>query len=180
MFVTERVKRLRVNHEIRVPKVRVISAEGEQLGVLTVQEAMTMAREAGMDLVEVVAGSVPPVCKIIDYGKFRYDQTKRERESRKAQHQVKIKEVKFGPNISDHDLQVKVRHAKEFLEEGNKVKFTCMFRGREITHPEVGDRLFNDIITQLDEISMVEAAPKLLGKILSMVLAPASKKKKAN
>ena len=171
---------MRVNHEIRVPRVRVISAEGEQLGVLTIQEALAAAREAGMDLVEVVGTSVPPVCKIIDYGKFRYDQTKRERESRKAQHQVKIKEVKFGPNISIHDLEVKVRHAKEFLEEGNKVKFTCTFRGREITHPEVGDRLFADIVAQMDDISMVEAAPKFLGKILSMVLAPAGKKKKAS
>lgn len=169
---------MRVNQEIRVPKVRLISADGEQLGVLSIQEAMAMAREAGMDLVEVVASSVPPVCKIIDYGKFRYDQTKRERESRKAQHQVKIKEIKFGPNISEHDLQVKVRHAKEFLEEGNKVKFTCMFRGREITHPEVGEQLFSKIVAELDEISMVEASPKLLGRITSMVLAPASKKKK--
>lgn len=171
---------MRVNHEIRVPKVRLISAEGEQLGVLSTQEALAMAREAGMDLVEVVATSVPPVCKIIDYGKFRYDQTKRERESRKAQHQVKLKEVKFGPNISEHDLLIKVRHARDFLEKGNKVKFTCQFRGREITHPEVGDRLFAGIITELEDCSMVEASPKLLGKMLGMVLAPAGKKKKSS
>ena len=169
---------MRVNHEIRVPKVRVISADGEQLGVLPTSEALAMAREKGMDLVEVVATSVPPVCKIIDYGKFRYDQTKRERESRKSQHQVKLKEVKFGPNISEHDLEIKVRHAKTFLEEGNKVKFTCQFRGREITHPEVGDRLFAGIVAQLEDVAMIEAAPKFLGKMLGMVVAPAGKRKK--
>jgi translation initiation factor IF-3 len=169
---------LRVNHEIRAQKVRVISAEGEQLGVFSIQEAMAMAREAGMDLVEVVGTSVPPVCKVVDYGKFRYDQTKKERESRKTQHQVKVKEVKFGPNISEHDLEVKVRHAREFLEKGNKVKFTCSFRGREITHPEIGERVFADIVVKLDDVSMVEASPKLFGKMLGMVLAPAGKKKK--
>lgn len=169
---------MRVNHEIRAPKVRVIGADGEQLGVFSVQEAMSMAREAGVDLVEVVATSAPPVCKIIDYGKFRYDQTKRERESRKTQHQVKVKEIKFGPNISKHDLEVKEQHAREFLEKGNKVKFTCTFRGREITHSEVGERIFLEIVARLDDVSMVESSSKLFGKQLGMVLAPANKKKK--
>ena len=170
---------MRVNHEIRSPRVRVIDENGEQLGVMMFHEAMTLARNAGMDLVEVVPTSVPPVCKIIDYGKFRYDQTKRERDSRKSQHQIKVKEVKISPNISEHDLSVKLRQAKDFLEKGNKVKVSCAFRGREITHPEVGEKLVMRFIQELEEISMVEASPKLLGKLLGFVLAPSGKKKKA-
>jgi translation initiation factor IF-3 len=158
----------------------VINEAGEQLGVLTHHEAMTLARESGLDLVEVVATSVPPVCKIIDYGKFRYDQTKRERESRKAQHQVKVKEVKISPNISEHDLDVKLRKAKEFLEKGNKVKVSCQFRGREITHPEVGEKLMQRVVQTLEDVAMVEAMPKFLGKLLSLVLAPSGKKKKVS
>ena len=157
-----------------------INEAGEQLGVLTHHEAMTLARESGLDLVEVVATSVPPVCKIIDYGKFRYDQTKRERESRKAQHQVKVKEVKISPNISEHDLDVKLRQAKEFLEKGNKVKVSCQFRGREITHPEVGEKLMQRVVQTLEDVAMVEAMPKFLGKLLSLVLAPSGKKKKVS
>src|SRR5205807_10154409 len=107
-------KTLRVNHEIRAPKLRVISETGEQLGVLSFHEAMGLAQEQGLDLVEIVATAVPPVCKIIDYGKFRYDQTKREKESKKSQHQVKVKELKVSPNISEHDLDVKLRHARDF------------------------------------------------------------------
>ena len=169
---------MRVNQEIRVPKVRVINEDGEQLGVMSIQEALSRAVDAGLDLVEIVPGAVPPVCKIIDYGKFRYDQTKREKESKKSQHQVKVKEIKFSANISSHDLTVKVTHAKEFLEKGNKVKITCAFRGREIMHPELGIKTMSQIIQQLDEVSMVEVEPKLLGKFLTMVLAPCSKKKK--
>ena len=158
--------------------MRVINEAGEQLGVLTHHEAMTLARDSGLDLVEVVSTSVPPVCKIIDYGKFRYDQTKRERESRKAQHQVKVKEVKIGPNISEHDLMVKVRQARDFLDKGNKVKVSCQFRGREITHPEVGEKLMMRVVQELEDVSMVEAMPKFLGKLLGLVLAPSGKKKK--
>ncbi len=169
---------MRVNHEIRAPRVRVINQDGEQVGVITIQEAMAMAQEAGLDLVEVVATSTPPVCKVIDYGKFRYDQTKREKESRKSQHQVKVKEVKISPNISVHDLEVKKRQAHDFLEKGNKVKFTCVFRGREVMHPENGAKLMQEIVTEMDEISMVEASPKLMGRMMSLVLAPAAKKKK--
>lgn len=169
---------MRVNYEIRAPKVRVIGATGEQLGVVTIQEALQAAQEAGLDLVEIVATSTPPVCKIIDHGKFRYDQAKREKESKKSQHQVKVKEVKLSPNISENDRNIKVRHAKEFLEDGNKVKITCMFRGREIMHPEVGDKLMKGVLQELEELVVVEAAPKIMGKILSMVLAPAPNKKK--
>ena len=158
---------MRVNQEIRTPKVRVINEVGEQLGILTIQEAMARATEAGLDLVEIVPTAAPPVCKIIDFGKFRYDQTKREKESKKSQHQVKVKEVKVSLNISTNDLAVKIRHAKNFLEEGNKVKVTCNFRGREIMHPELGQKIMSHVIRELEEVSMVEVEPKLLGKFLN-------------
>lgn len=169
---------MRVNKEIRAPKVRVINEVGEQLGVMALYEALALADQAGLDLVEVVGTSTPPVCKIIDFGKFRYDQAKREKESKKAQHQVKVKEVKISPNISGHDLEVKIRHAREFLDKGNKVKVSCMFRGREIMHPELGGKMMERVKQELDGCAMVEAEPKLLGKILHMILAPCMKKKK--
>lgn len=169
---------MRVNHEIRVPKVRVITQTGEQLGVLTLHEALGLAEQQGLDLVEIVATAVPPVCKIIDYGKFRYDQTKREKESKKSQHQVKVKELKFTPNISEHDLDVKLRQAKKFLEEGNKVKVSCVFRGREMQHPEFGARILTKLVEDLDELATCEAPAKMFGRMMTTVLAPGAKKKK--
>lgn len=169
---------MRVNHEIRVPKVRVITQTGEQLGVLTLHEALVLAEQQGLDLVEIVATAVPPVCKIIDYGKFRYDQTKREKESKKSQHQVKVKELKFSPNISEHDLDVKMRQAKGFLEEGNKVKISCVFRGREMMHPEFGGRILAKIVQDLGELAVCEAPAKMFGRMMTTVLAPGTKKKK--
>lgn len=169
---------MRVNNEIRVPKVRVISDTGEQLGILTIHEAMQKAQEAELDLVEIVPTAAPPVCKIIDYGKFRYDQTKREKESKKSQHQVKVKELKVSPNISEHDLDVKMRQAKEFLEKGNKVKFACQFRGREMMHQELGRKLFEKVLLFLEEVAIVESAPKMFGRMLTAHLAPQNKKKK--
>ncbi|MBS0654691.1 MAG: translation initiation factor IF-3 [Verrucomicrobia bacterium] len=168
---------MRVNHDIRAPKLRVISATGEQLGVLSFHEALSLAQQQGLDLVEVVAKEVPPVCKIIDYGKFRYDQTKREKESKKSQHQVKVKELKVSPNISEHDLDVKLRHAREFLEAGNKVKISCLFRGREMMHPEFGERLFDKIKQVLEDLAIIEVPAKMFGRMLSMILAPGAKKK---
>lgn len=169
---------MRVNREIRAPTVRVISQTGEQIGLLTIREAIQRAEEAGLDLVEIVPGSNPPVCKIIDYGKYRYDQTKREKESKKATHQIKVKEVKFKPNINEHDLLTKLRHARDFLEKGNKVKITCMFRGREMIHPEFGERVVQKVIDELEEVATVEAPMKMFGRILTAVLAPGAKKKK--
>jgi translation initiation factor IF-3 len=169
---------LKVNREIRAPKVRVISQTGEQLGILSLHEALAKAEEAGLDLVEIVPGSVPPVCKIINYGKFRYDQTKREKESKKSQHQVKVKEIKLKPNIDDHDLNTKIRHAKDFVAKGNKVKVTCVYRGREMMHQEIGERIVQKFCDELDEIAMAESPPKMLGRMLSVVLAPGAKKKK--
>lgn len=167
---------LRVNRQIRVPKVRVVGADGSQLGVLQTRDAQALAQEQGLDLVEVAPNAVPPVCKIIDYGKFRYDQTKKEKESKKAQHQVKIKEIKVKPNIDDHDLMTKMRHARGFLDEGNKVKVTCMFRGREMAYPENGRKVIERVIETLADVSAVEASAKMMGRSLFCVLAPASKK----
>ncbi len=175
--LTETKKRLKVNKQIRAPKVRVIGPDGGQIGILTLQEAQQRATLEGLDLVEIVPNSNPPVCKIIDFGKYRYDQTKREKESKKAQHQIKVKEVKLKPNINEHDLQTKLRHAREFLIKGNKVKVTCMFRGREMAHPEVGNRLMEKVATELEDVSDKEAPANLMGRFLTIMLAPSLKKK---
>lgn len=169
---------MKANREIRAPKVRVISQTGEQVGIISIQEALAKAEDAGLDLVEIVPGSNPPVCKIMNYGKFRYDQTKREKENKKSQHQIKIKEIKLKPNIDENDLNTKLRHAKEFILKGNKVKVTCTFRGREMMHPEIGEVLVQKICDELDEIAIPEAPMKMFGRILNVVLAPGSKKKK--
>jgi len=169
---------LKANREIRASKVRVISQTGEQVGIISIQEALARAEEAGLDLVEIVPGSNPPVCKIMNYGKFRYDQTKREKENKKSQHQIKIKEIKLKPNIDANDLNTKLRHAKEFISKGNKVKITCTFRGREMMHPELGESIVQKMCDDLDEIAIPEAPMKMFGRILNVVLAPGSKKKK--
>lgn len=169
---------MKVNKEIRAPKVRLISHTGEQVGIVALYEALAMADEAGLDLVEIVPGSNPPVCKIINYGKFRYDQTKREKESKKAQHQVKVKEIKIKPNIDSHDLDTKLRHARDFFAKGNKVKISCIFRGREMMHAKLGDKLVQEICEQLEDVGTPESPPKMLGRTLSVILAPGGKKKK--
>lgn len=169
---------MRINREIRAPKVRVISHTGEQLGIVSLYEALALAEEAALDLVEISPAAVPPVCKIINYGKFRYDQTKREKENKKAQHQIKVKEVKIKPNIDEHDLQTKMRHAHDFIAKGNKVKITCTFRGREMMHPENGEKLVKRVCEELDKYAQPEAPPSKFGRILSVVLAPGAKPKK--
>lgn len=158
--------------------MRVIGQNGEQIGILALHEALRMADEAGLDLVEIVPNSTPPVCKIINFGKFRYDQTKREKENKKAQHQIRVKEVKVKPNIGAHDLETKIRHARDFLTEGDKVKITCQFRGREMMHPEFGERIVNQVLTSLEDISQAEAPMKMFGKLLTVVLAPSAQRKK--
>lgn len=169
---------MKVNSEIRAPKVRVIDQDGGQVGIISLHEALSMAREQGLDLVEIVPGSNPPVCKIINFGKFRYDQSKREKESKKSQHQIKVKEIKLKPNIDIHDLETKTRHARDFLTSGNKVKITCTFRGREMMHPEIGEKIVRQVLTDLEDIAMVESPPKMMGRMLLVVLAPGAKKKK--
>jgi translation initiation factor IF-3 len=169
---------LKVNREIRAPKVRVISHTGEQVGIISLHEALAMAEEQGLDLVEIVPGSNPPVCKIINFGKFRYDQSKREKESKKSQHQIKVKEIKLKPNIDVHDLETKTRHAREFLAGGNKVKITCTFRGREMMHPELGEKIVRQLCQDLEDVSILESPLKMMGRMLLVVLAPGAKKKK--
>jgi translation initiation factor IF-3 len=156
----------------------VIDSEGNQIGIIGTREALQMAEEAGLDLVEIVPDSKPPVCKIIDFGKYRYDQTKREKESKKARHVIKVKEIKVKPNIDDHDLETKLRHAREFLEEGHKVKFTCQFRGREMAHTEIGESLIKRCCDTLGDIGTPEGTPKRMGRFIHVVVAPGVKKKK--
>lgn len=169
---------MKVNREIRAPKVRVISHTGEQVGIITLHEALMMAEEQGLDLVEIVPGSSPPVCKVMNFGKFRYDQSKREKESKKSQHQIKVKEIKFKPNIDVHDLETKTKHARDFLLHGDKVKVTCTFRGREMMHPEFGEKLVQKFCQDLEDIAVCESPPKMMGRTLLVVLAPGAKKKK--
>lgn len=168
---------MRINKQIRAAKVRVINSLGEQVGIVTVEEALKLATEEGLDLVEIAPQASPPVCKIIDYGKFRYQQTKKEKESKKAQHHAKLKEVKMKPNIDEHDFQVKLKKARDFILKGDKVKVTCVFRGREILHSEIGKNVVERFCEGLTDIANVEADAKLLGKSLSLVLAPLGKKK---
>lgn len=170
---------MKVNREIRAPKVRVIGKDGEQIGIIPLYEALNLADEAGLDLVEIVPGATPPVCKIINFGKYRYDQTKREKENKKAQHQIKVKEVKVKPNIDTHDLETKLRHAREFISKGNKVKVTCTFRGREMVHTKIGEGIVSQFCESLEDIATIEAPPKMFGRILTVVLAPGGKKKAA-
>lgn len=170
---------MRINREIRAPRVRVIDKDGGQLGVLTLSEALSRAELAGLDLIEIAPNAEPPVCKIIDYGKFRYQVAKKEKESKKAQHQVKVKEVKIKPNTDEHDLQVKLKHAREFIGKGNKVRLTCVFRGREMLHTEFGEKVIQRMCEDLADVASAESPAKLFGKSLSVVLAPGAKKKTA-
>jgi translation initiation factor IF-3 len=161
-----------VNERIRVPQVRVIGDEGEQVGVLATRDALEMARAKGLDLVEVAANVRPPVCRILDYGKYKYEQNRRARKAKKKQHQMQLKEVKMRPKIEEHDYGFKVQHAREFLEERDKVKLTVMFRGREMAHPELGHRLIQKVIAALDDIALVESTPRSEGRTLTAVLSP--------
>ena len=163
---------MRINEEIRAREVRVITADGEQLGVMSGRAAQQLAVERHLDLVEIAPTAKPPVCKIMDYGKFRYEQQKREKEARKKQKTFDIKEVKLRPGIEDHDFNVKYKNAVRFLEDGDKVKVTIMFRGRELSHPELGEVLLNRMAQQLTDIAVVERVPKLEGKNMIMIVAP--------
>jgi translation initiation factor IF-3 len=163
---------VRVNQQIRISPVRLIGADGEQVGVVPVDDALQRARESGLDLVEVAPMARPPVVKIMDYGKYRFEQAKAARAARKKQHVIHVKEVKYRPNISDHDFEFKTRHARQFLEEGNKVKLTMMFRGRQITHPELGRDVLDRVLEAVKDVGKVESASKLEGRNMTMVLAP--------
>jgi translation initiation factor IF-3 len=164
--------RTRVNEQIRISPVRLIGADGEQVGIVSIEEARRAAEEAGLDLVEVAAMARPPVVKVMDYGKYRFEQAKAAKAAKKKQHVIHLKEVKYRPGVSDHDFNFKTRHARRFLEEGNKVKLTMMFRGRQVTHPELGREVLLRVFAELEEIAKVEMHPKLEGKNMTMVLAP--------
>ena len=162
----------RINEDIRVREVRLVSDDGEQLGIVPVREALGIALEKGLDLVEVAPSAQPPVCRLMDYGKFKFEQNKREKEARKKQKIISIKEVKMRPNIEEHDFQVKAKNARKFLSGGDKVKLTIMFRGREITHPELGEKLSLKFVGELTDISSVEKPPKVEGRNMVTVLIP--------
>ena len=157
---------------IRISPVRVIDEKGEQLGILPIDEARATAEGRGLDLVEVAPEARPPVCRIMDYGKFKYEAARKARDARKKQHNVQIKEVKFRPGIEPHDFEFKIRHARRFLEEGNKVKATMMFRGRQITHPELGKEVLGRVAEAVDDLGKVESAPSMEGRQMTMMIAP--------
>lgn len=162
----------RVNEEIRVPQVRLIDQDGEMQGVMSAREALLRAYEVGLDLLEISPNAVPPVVKILDYGKYKYEQQKKANEARKRQKVVEIKEIKVRPNIDDHDYDVKMRQMKEFIGEGDKVKVTLRFRGREMAHQDLGLKVLDRIRTELAETTKVESMPRLENRQMIMVLAP--------
>ena len=162
----------RVNGAIRAPQVRCIDPDGEQLGVLDTRGAMSKAEDFGLDLVEVQPNVDPPVCKILDYGKYKYEAQKRANEARKKQKIIEVKEIKLRPNIDEHDYQVKMRNVVKFLSGGDKVKVTLRFRGREMAHQELGANVLTRVREETDEIAKIEAMPKMEGRQMIMVLAP--------
>ena len=162
----------RVNGAIRAPQVRCIDPDGEQLGVLDTRDAISKAEDFGLDLVEVQPNVDPPVCKILDYGKYKYEAQKRANEARKKQKIIEVKEIKLRPNIDEHDYQVKMRNVVKFLSGGDKVKVTLRFRGREMAHQELGANVLTRVREETDEIAQVEAMPKMAGRQMIMVLAP--------
>lgn len=166
----------RINEAIRGRRVRVIDPEGNQLGILTPDEAMAEARARGLDLVEVSPNSQPPVCRVMDFGKFKYEQSKKERESRKKQQVVELKELRLRPKIDDHDFEVKARNARRFLEEGNKVKIAVRFRGREIVHRSLAEEKLAGLASDLAALGTVERRPIMEGRQLIMILAPTNTK----
>ncbi|HOI15906.1 MAG TPA: translation initiation factor IF-3 [Geobacteraceae bacterium] len=161
-----------INQAIRAREVRVVGAESEQLGILPLSEALALAESQHLDLVEVSPTAVPPVCRIMDYGKFKYQQSKRQQEARKKQVQIQLKEIKLRPKTDDHDILFKIKHARRFLEEGNKAKITVVFRGREITHNELGLQALERFTTELEDICTVEVRPKMEGRNMYIIVAP--------
>jgi translation initiation factor IF-3 len=161
-----------INREIRAREVQLIDAEGQNRGVVQIADALQLAEEAGLDLVEIVPNATPPVCKILDFGKFRFLEQKKAAEARKRQKVVEIKEIKLRPGIDDHDYEVKMRAVRRFFEEGDKVKVTLRFRGREMAHQDLGFKLLNRVRAETGPIAKVEAEPLMEGRQMTMVLAP--------
>ncbi|SFP53763.1 translation initiation factor IF-3 [Tranquillimonas alkanivorans] len=163
----------RVNDRIRAPEIRLIGPEGENIGVVTPQRGRDLAEQAGLDLVEISPNATPPVCKIMDFGKFKYEQQKRESEAKKKQKTIEVKEVKFRPNTDSHDYDVKMRNVVKFLEKGDKVKVTLRFRGREMAHQNLGRDLLQRVAEDVKELGKVENMPKMEGRQMVMMIGPA-------
>ncbi|HLC04645.1 MAG TPA: translation initiation factor IF-3 [Anaerolineales bacterium] len=166
----------RINESIRVPEVRLIGPDGQNHGVVSTNEAMQIAQEAGLDLVEVAPNSSPPVCRVLDFGKFQYERAKKDREARKAQTKVEVKEIRLRPKTSDHHRSFKVRNARRWLEEGKKVRVRIRFRGREITYPEIALTDLKQIAEDLADLGVIEQAPMMEGRTMLMVVAPGKAK----
>lgn len=162
----------RINDRIRAREVRLIGPDGEQLGVVAIRDALTRAQEAALDLVEIAPTAAPPVCKIMDFGRYKYEQGKRERDAHKKTHGGELKGMRMSPKIGEHDFQVKMRQVKEFLKDGNKVRVAMWFRGREMAHPKVGEVLLVRLAQSLVDVGVVEGTPKLEGRNMIMILAP--------
>lgn len=160
-----------INEQIRDKEVRVIGEDGEQLGIMSAKEALVLAEEAGVDLVKIAPNAKPPVCRIVDYGKFKYEQTRKEKEAKKKQKVIEVKEVRMSPNIDTNDLNTKINAAKKFLEKGDRVKVTLRFRGREMAHMTQSKYILDDFAKALEEVAVVEKAPKVEGRSLTMFLA---------
>ncbi len=169
-------KGLRINEQIRVREVRLIDDKGDQTGIVPTIEALKMAREQELDLVEVAPQANPPVCKILDYGKYRFEQEKKLRDSKRNQKQLKLKEIRMQPKIGSGDLDFKSKHVQEFLNEGNKVKVTIRFRGRELAHTELGYDVLKEVLKRLDDEYVIEKQPAMEGRFMSMTLSPKTKK----
>jgi translation initiation factor IF-3 len=167
--------RLRVNERIRVREIRVIDDTGQQIGIMAPQQALTLAREKGLDLVEISPTANPPVCRIMDYGKFQYLEQKRQRQAKKHQKVIEVKEIKFRPKVDEHDYQFKKKHIERFLEDGDKVKATIFFRGREMAHPEIGRRILERLIDDLAEVATPETMPRQEGNQMHTILAQKKK-----
>ena len=166
-----KISDLFINEQIRDKEVRVIGADGEQLGIMSSREAQALADEAGLDLVKIAPTAKPPVCKIVDYGKYKYDQMRKEKEAKKKQHTVEIKEIRLSPNIDTNDLNTKINSAKKFLAKGDRVKITLRFRGREMAHMQASKHILDDFAEALADIATVEKAPKVEGRSMTMFLA---------
>jgi translation initiation factor IF-3 len=160
----------RVNHQIRIRQIRVIDDEGKQLGVMETADALALAIRKGLDLVEIAPTQRPPVCRIMDFGKYKYEVKKKEQASRRKQHQVQVKEVRVRPRIGEHDIQVKAKQAREFLEDGDKVQLVCLFRGREMAHRNVGEGVMKHFLEMVQDVAKVERAAQMDGKRLVMLL----------
>ncbi|MBK1651877.1 translation initiation factor IF-3 [Halorhodospira halochloris] len=162
----------RINDQITVPQVRLISSEGEQVGVVATEEALAQAEEEGLDLVEIDGNAEPPVCRAMDYGKFKFEQSKKQQAARKKQKQIQVKEVKLRPGTDEGDFQVKLRNLRRFLEDGDKAKVTIRFRGREMAHQELGKRLLDRVEQELEDIAVVDQRPRMEGRLMVMMMSP--------